>query len=76
MWQYLLAILAFGLLLSAVIVLASKHASKEAQLQNLKAELKKQAEEQERAKRIIDKVSYMSSDTARRKLCELQARKR
>lgn len=76
MWQYLFAGLAFGALLSLVVVLASKHASKEAQLQNLKAELKKQAEEQERAKRITDKVSYMSADDARRKLCELQAKQR
>ena len=76
MWQYLFAILAFGSLLSVVIVLASKHASKEAQLQNLKAELKKQAEEQERARRIMDQVSYMSNDDARRKLCELQIKQR
>lgn len=76
MWQYLFAGLAFGALLSLVVVLSSKHASKEAQLQNLKAELKKQAEEQDRAKRIIDKVSYMSAADARRKLCELQAKQR
>lgn len=76
MWQYLFAGLAFSTLLSLVVLLASKHASKEAQLQNLKAEIKKQAEEQERAKRIVDKVSYMSADDARRRLCELQSKQR
>lgn len=74
MGQYLLAIAVFGAVFAAALVLASKHASKEAQLQNLKAELKKQAEEQERARKIMDKVSYMSADDARRRLCELQSK--
>ena len=76
MWQYLFAIVAFGGVFATALFLASKHASKEAQLQNLKAELKKQAEEQARARRIMDKVSYMSADDARRKLCELQSKQR
>ena len=76
MEQYLLMMAVFCAVFAAALVLASKHASKEAQLQNLKAELKKQAEEQERAKRIIDNVSYMSADDARRRLCELQSKQR
>ena len=76
MWQYIFAIVAFGGVFATALFLASKHASKEAQLQNLKAELKKQAEEQARAQRIIDNVSALSADDARRRLHEVANHKR
>lgn len=68
MWAYLWIILGCGTLLSVVIVLASKNGSKAAQLEALKAELRKQIEEQARAKQITDNVYSLSNDDARRRL--------
>ena len=68
MWIYLIAILAFGSLLSVAIVMASKNGSKAAQLEALKAELKKQAEEQARANRINNFANGLSGDDARKLL--------
>ena len=56
--------------------LASKNGSKAAQLEALKAEIKKNAEEQRRAREITDNVYAMSADDARRRLCELQSKQR
>ncbi|MBO7735882.1 MAG: hypothetical protein J6S67_25155 [Methanobrevibacter sp.] len=68
--------MAFGSLLSAIVLLASKNGSKAAQLENLKAELRKNAEEQARAQKITDNVYSMSDDDARKRLCELQSKQR
>ena len=68
MWIYLIAILAFGSLLSVAIVMASKNGSKAAQLEALKAELRKQAEEQARANRINNFANGLSGDDARKLL--------
>ena len=76
MWTALAAVILFGSIFAMALVLASRGGSKQAQLENLKAELKKQAEEQARAQRIIDNVTYMSADDARRRLCELQSKQR
>lgn len=76
MWQYIFAIVAFGGVFATALFLASKHASKEAQLQNLKAELKKQAEEQERARKITDSVYSLSADDARRRLHDVANKQR
>lgn len=76
MWVYFVAIFAFGSLMYVVVLLASKNGSKAAQLENLKAELRKNAEEQARAQRINENVGYMSADDARRRLCELQSKQR
>lgn len=76
MLTYFVAILAFGSLLSAIVLLASKNGSKAAQLENLKAELRKNAEEQARAQKITDNVYSMSDDDARKRLCELQSKQR
>lgn len=67
LWQ-IIAILCGGGLLAVCLWLASKNGSKAAQLEALKSELKKQAEEQRRAQRIIDNVYAMSADDARRRL--------
>jgi hypothetical protein len=50
------------------IYLASKNGSKSAQLAALKAELRKLAEEEERAKRINNFANGLNSDDARRLL--------
>ena len=76
MLTYFVAILAFGSLLSAIVLLASKNGSKAAQLENLKAELRKNAEEHARAQKITDNVYSMSDDDARKRLCELQSKQR
>lgn len=76
MGPYLLAMVIFGGVFAATIVLASKHASKEAQLQNLKAELKKQAEEQRRAQQITERVYALSGDDARKRLHDVANRQR
>lgn len=68
MWTYLIAILAFGSLLSVAIVMASKNGSKAAQLEALKAELRKQAEEQARASKIMDNVRSFDEHTCRQRL--------
>lgn len=48
--------------------LASKNGSKSAQLEALKQEIKKQAEEQRRAQQIADGVYSLSADECRRRL--------
>ena len=70
------ALLCGGGVLGIALWLASKNGSKSAQLEALKAELKKQAEEQARAQRIRDQVSYLSGDDARRRLHDVATRKR
>ena len=67
LWQVLAAFSCFGLLVTA-LWLAGKNGSKAAQLEALKAELKKQAEEQARAHRITEKVFSLTEEQAREKL--------
>ena len=74
MWIYLVMILVFGSLFSVAIVMASKNGSKAAQLESLKAELKKQAEEQARENRVIDSVRNMSSDDVRKRLQNISSK--
>ena len=61
----------FALLLGLVVLLASKSGSKAAQLENLKAEIKKQAEAQTRAQKILNHVTHMSSDDVRKRLQDI-----
>ena len=72
----LLAIVIFGSLFGAALLFASKHSSKAAQLDALKAELRKLAEEEKRAEKVKNTVYSMSADDARRRLCELQSKQR
>ena len=76
MTVYLLITLAFMGLIAALMLCASKHGSKAAQLEALKAELKKQAREQERAKKIKDTVYSLSIDDARRRLHDVANKQR
>lgn len=71
---YILGIFGLGALLSAVILLASKNGSKSAQLEALKAEIRKQAEEQERAQRINNSVGNMSSSDVRDRLRQISSK--
>lgn len=69
MTYFYLCIILCGMgLFSAVIYLASKNGSKAAQLEALKAELKKQAEEQARASKIMDNVGSFDEHTCRQRL--------
>lgn len=65
---YILGIFGLGALLSVVILLASKNGSKSAKLEALKAEIRKQAEEQARANRINNFANGLSGDDARKLL--------
>ena len=76
MWIYFVAILAFGSLLSVVVLLASKNGNRAAQLENLKAELRKNAEEQARAQKITDSVYSLSADDARKRLHDVASKQR
>lgn len=62
----------FGL----TVWLARKEGSKEAQLQAALAQQRKDKEEQERAKKIMDAVSSMSADDARRRLHDVANKQR
>lgn len=72
-WQ-LLAILGGSGLLWVALWLASKNGSKAAQLEALKAELKKQAEEQAHANKIMDSVRNMPSDDVRKRLQDISGK--
>ena len=68
MTTQLILIMCFGGLLGAVVWMASKNGSKAAQLESLKAELKKRAEEQSRAQHIMDNVHRTDIDRVREQL--------
>lgn len=66
LWQILIIMGGCGIL-GIALWLASKNGSKAAQLEALKAEIRKQAEEQSRVARINSSVSNMSdADVAER----------
>ena len=68
MWIQIGMIGGFLCLLGAVVLLASKSGSKSAQLENLKAELKRIAEERARAQRMVDNVHRTDIERVREKL--------
>ena len=57
-----------GLLVLAVVLLAGKNGRKTAQLEALKAELKKQTEEQKRVQKITSSVCNMDDAVVRQRL--------
>lgn len=61
-------------LLVLVVLLASKSGSKAAQLEVLKQEIKRRAEEQARAQKILDSVANMSSDDVRKRLQDISSK--
>lgn len=64
-------VLLSGSLLSVVVLLASKNGSKAAQLEALKAEIKKRAKEQEHAQKIRDRVFSMDEYRVRSRLHDI-----
>ena len=68
---YFIYIFALGSLFTLVVTLASKNGSKAAQLEALKAELRKQAEEQARANRINQNVANFSDSDITNKLHQI-----
>ena len=76
MWGYLIAIIVCGSVIGMALVLASKNGSKQAQLEALKAELRKKAEEQARAQKITDNVYSLSPDDARKRLQDVANKQR
>ena len=76
MLWHLVIILCGGGIMGISLWLASKNGSKAAQLEALKAEIRKQAEEQERAKKITDTVYARSADDARRRLHDVANKQR
>lgn len=72
----LIAILGGGSLLAVCLWLASKNGSKAAQLEALKAEIKKQQEEQARVQKIRDRVSAMDVPSVRERLYKIASKPR
>ena len=68
MLWHLVAVLCGSGVLGVALWLASKNGSKYAQLEALKSELKKQAEEQKRAQKITSYVYALSAADARKRL--------
>ena len=75
LWQFV-AILCGGGLVGVALWLASKNGSKSAQLEALKAEIRKNAEEHRRAQEIKDRVYSLSPDDARRRLHDVANKQR
>ena len=75
LWQFV-AILCGGGLVGVALWLASKNGSKSAQLEALKAEIRKNAEVQRRAQEIKDRVYSLSADDARRRLHDVANKQR
>ena len=71
MWTHVILIGGFLSLLGLVVLLSSKSGSKAAQLEVLKQEIRKRAEEQARAQKILDSVANMSSDDVRKRLQDI-----
>ena len=67
----LILVCAFIATFGVALFLSRKEGSKAAQLEALKAELKKQAEEQRRAQKIIDNVRNFDEHTVRQRLHEI-----
>lgn len=68
MWTAIGLTCGFVCLIVAVIAMASKSGSRAAQLDSLKAEIKKTAEERARANKIITGVANLPVDDVRRRL--------
>ena len=68
MWVEIGAILGCVCLFVFTVRFATKYGSKQAQLENLKAEIRRQAQEQARANEIIDNVPSVDERTVRQRL--------
>jgi len=61
-------------LLWLIVVLASKSGNRAAQVEALKQEIKKRAEEQEHAQKILNDVSNMPADDVRKRLQDISSK--
>lgn len=68
MWQQLSLIGLFGLLWGAALWLANRCGSKQARLEALREEIRRQAREQERAHAIYNRVDTMRLNDVRKRL--------
>lgn len=75
MWTAIACAAGFGLLLWAVVRNVKSSARASAQLEALKAETARRAEEQERANQIRDNVRMLSDDDVRRRLQNIAGKK-
>lgn len=75
MWTAIACIAGFGGLLWAVIALSKNYGRAAAQTEALKAEAARNAKEQERANKIIDRVDRMSADDVRQRLRDISGDK-
>lgn len=71
MWLYIILGVAFCSLLSAVIYLAIKNGRNSEKVESLKEEIRRRAEEQARANRIVDSVRMLTDDECRNRLHEI-----
>lgn len=76
MWLALGLTIALCSLFGLTVWLARKEGSKEAQLQAVLAQQRKEEQEQQRAKQITDAVYSMSADDARRRLHDVANKQR
>lgn len=74
MWTHIILIGGFLSLLGLVVLLSSKSGSKAAQLEVLKQEIRKRAEEQAHARKILDNVANMSNDDIRKRLQDISSK--
>ena len=73
---YITLILGGGIIWGVALWLACKNGSKAAQLAALKEELKRQAKEQARAKKMADNIYHLTVDDAKRRLHDVANRER
>jgi hypothetical protein len=71
MWFYIIIIIIFCSLLSAIIYLANKNGRNSEKAERLKEELRMRAEGQARANKIVDGVRMLTDDECRRRLHEI-----
>ena len=71
MWIYIVIIIIFCSLLSAIIYLANKSGRNSEKAERLKEELRRRAEGQARANKIVDGVRMLTDDECRRRLHEI-----
>lgn len=71
MTTQLILLVSWVVMFFVALFLSRKEGGKAAQLEALKKEIKKKAEEQERAKKITDNVNSFDEHTVRNKLHEI-----
>lgn len=71
---YFLIALAFSSLIGVIVFLSSNNGKKTAELENLKADLRKEIRERENASKITNSVNNMSSDTVRDRLQNISSK--